>query len=76
MGFHERAADRQPDSGAAAVAIARAVDPVEPVEDVLQVLGGYPPLAGVGDGELDGVRCALGSAESDRAAGWGCASRR
>jgi hypothetical protein len=34
--FHDLSADRQPDSGAADVAVKQALDPIELLEDVLE----------------------------------------
>ena len=52
VGFDESLGDTEPNPGAALVSVASGVDPVEAVEDMVQVFG-VDSLAGVGNGELD-----------------------
>src|SRR5260370_1319814 len=62
----ELARDRQSESEPARVSRARAVDAVEPLEDVLEV-GGRDPKARVGDCDLDVVGAAAHADPDDSA---------
>ncbi len=67
VGFNDRLGDRQADAGAAAVAVASGVCPVEAFKHVAQVRG-VDPFAGVADYDL-GVADHLSCGDRDRALG-------
>src|ERR1700739_3578897 len=54
VGIHESFRDGKPNSCTAVFAVAGSVDSVEALENVGEVLGGYP-VAGVGDRDRDSV---------------------